>query len=99
MWRTTININDYFSSMKLNYYYNSLHPEVASPGGINDTDMLEIGNGEGCLMMSMRTTLLCGVLRNLLNDWGANLAKLKNRMLSIIKNTELIGMDQDTPGR
>ena len=44
-WRTTGDIENNFGSMKYNFYQNNQHPEVAGPGGWNDPDMLEIGNG------------------------------------------------------
>ena len=92
MWRTTIDIKDYFSSMKLNYYYNSLHPEAAGPGGFNDPDMLEIGNG-GMSDDEYEThfALWCFAKSPLI--LGADLGKLSNRLMSIIKNTELIGIN------
>lgn len=44
-WRTTGDIDNFWQSMKENYMRNALHPESAGPGGWNDPDMLEIGNG------------------------------------------------------
>lgn len=44
-WRTTKDIKNSFDSVKKCFLENALHPESAGPGGWNDPDMLEIGNG------------------------------------------------------
>lgn len=44
-WRTTTDIINEWGSIKANFIQNAFHPEIAGPGGWNDPDMLEIGNG------------------------------------------------------
>lgn len=44
-WRTTVDIADFWSSIERNFRINANRPEIAGPGGWNDPDMLEIGNG------------------------------------------------------
>ena len=44
-WRTTKDIKDRWTSMLYNLYLNNLWADYAGPGGWNDPDMLEVGNG------------------------------------------------------
>lgn len=44
-WRTSIDINDSWLSMKYNFFVNNYNSSAAGPGGWNDPDMLEVGNG------------------------------------------------------
>ena len=44
-WRTTQDIFDDFSSVEYNFKESQRHFERSGPGGWNDPDMLEIGNG------------------------------------------------------
>ena len=44
-WRTTGDIRPEWESIENIFYVNDKHPESAGPGGWNDPDMLEIGNG------------------------------------------------------
>ncbi|TYH59381.1 hypothetical protein ES332_D08G218600v1 [Gossypium tomentosum] len=44
-WRTTCDITDTWESMISRADQNELYAQYARPGGWNDPDMLEIGNG------------------------------------------------------
>ena len=44
-WRTTQDIFDDWASVEYNFLESQKHFEVAGPGGWNDPDMLEVGNG------------------------------------------------------
>ena len=44
-WRTTKDIRDRWTSMLYNLYLNNIWADYAGPGGWNDPDMLEVGNG------------------------------------------------------
>ncbi|KAJ8430777.1 hypothetical protein Cgig2_027855 [Carnegiea gigantea] len=44
-WRTTNDINDNWASMMSRADTNEVYAEFARPGGWNDPDMLEVGNG------------------------------------------------------
>ncbi|URE30797.1 alpha-galactosidase [Musa troglodytarum] len=44
-WRTTMDINDSWESMVSRVDQNEVYAEYARPGGWNDPDMLEVGNG------------------------------------------------------
>ncbi|CAL9146577.1 unnamed protein product [Musa hybrid cultivar] len=44
-WRTTFDINDSWESMVSRADQNEVYAEHARPGGWNDPDMLEVGNG------------------------------------------------------
>jgi len=45
LWRTTGDIHDTYASMLSNFHKNVALADLAGPGGWNDPDMLEIGNG------------------------------------------------------
>ena len=53
-WRTTPDIYCAWQSIMDKFIRNDEHPEIAAPGGWNDPDMLEIGNG--CLTFTEERT-------------------------------------------
>lgn len=73
-------------------------PQNAGPGGWNDPDMLEIGNG-GMTAEEYRThmslwSLLCAPLL-----LGNDLRSITPETLAIVANAEVIAIDQDPLGR
>jgi alpha-galactosidase len=44
-WRTTMDIKGIWPSIQYNFINNEQSSKIAGPGGWNDPDMLEIGNG------------------------------------------------------
>ena len=44
-WRTTSDISGNWFSVWRNFVYNEIHANLSHPGGWNDPDMLEVGNG------------------------------------------------------
>lgn len=100
MWRTTHDIMAKWWSIV--HIYNRTLPlyEYASPSHINDPDMLEVGNGKltpeenkshFTLWCMMAAPLVLGNdIRTLLNE-----DKKSQIILSILKNKELIAIDQD----
>ena len=98
MWRTTKDVQDKYSSMVWNFTHNVAHDAQAGPGGWNDPDMLEIGNGgmstieyqsQFSLWSEMAAPLIAG------ND----LATMSATTLSILTNGAVIAVDQDSLGR
>ncbi|TMD86284.1 MAG: glycoside hydrolase family 27 protein [Chloroflexi bacterium] len=98
LWRTAPDIQDRYSSMIGNFIHNVKHYEHAGPGGWNDPDMLEVGNGgmsvteyqsQFSLWAEMAAPLIAG------ND----LATMSALTKSILTNQAVIAVDQDPLGR
>jgi alpha-galactosidase len=98
LWRTTGDIHDTYSSMLANFHSNVQLASLAGPGGWNDPDMLEIGNGgmtnaeyqaEFSLWSEMAAPLIAGT--DLVNATPATLALYTNRAV--------IAVDQDPLGQ
>ena len=96
-WRTTGDSSDNWRSMKSNYMQNALHPESAGPGGWNDPDMLEIGNG-GLTVSEERSHFALWAFAKAPLIIGCDLSKISDSSLSILKNKNLIAVNQDTIG-
>lgn len=96
-WRTTNDISDNWDSMISRADQNEVYAEYARPGGWNDPDMLEIGNGgmtkdENVVHFSLwaisKAPLLIGCdVRNTTKD-----------IIDIIANKEAIAINQDKLG-
>jgi alpha-galactosidase len=97
LWRTTDDIRDnYYTMAFFGFGQNGLE-KYAGPGGWNDPDMLEIGNGgmdeeESRSQMSLWCILAAPLLM------GADVTKLNPTMLAILTNPEVIAVDQDPAG-
>jgi alpha-galactosidase len=103
MWRTTGDISDTFASMVSIVNANDQYAADAGPGGWNDPDMLEIGNGgmtrtedesEFSLWAEMAAPLIMGT--NLVSPAGG--AQQQAYDLSIFGNRQVIAVDQDPLG-
>ena len=96
-WRTTYDIGDNWNSMLKLARQNEKWWRRAGPGGWNDPDMLEIGNG-GMTYEEYKThfSLWCLMKAPLLI--GCDLTKVTDETLEILKNTEAIAINQDELG-
>lgn len=107
MWRTTHDIFPTWTSISALYSLTVKHYENAGPGGWNDPDMLEVGNGKltedenkvhFSLWCMMAAPLMLGNdIRKLVD--GNNNAVEGNSVLKIVTNKQLIAIDQDTLGK
>ncbi|MFE9405790.1 NPCBM/NEW2 domain-containing protein [Streptomyces sp. NPDC006530] len=97
-WRTTGDISDSWSSMINIAHQNQPLAPYAGPGGWNDPDMLEVGNG-GMTDTEYRThfSLWSQMAAPLLI--GSDLRAPSAATLAILKNTDVIAVDQDPLGR
>nr|WP_260848701.1 NPCBM/NEW2 domain-containing protein [Streptomyces sp. SLBN-118] len=97
-WRTTGDISDSWSSMIGIAHQNQGLAPYAGPGAWNDPDMLEVGNG-GMTDTEYRThfSLWAQMAAPLLI--GSDLRSASAATLAILKNTDVIAVDQDTLGR
>ncbi len=107
LWRTTPDIKPVWASMIGIYEVNVRLYKHASIGCWNDPDMLEVGVGSltteenrthFTLWCMMAAPLILGNdVRKFVNDDGS--LDTDNKILNILKNTELIAIDQDSRGK
>lgn len=107
MWRTTHDIMPMWKSVVLLYDFTIKKYAAAGPGGWNDPDMLEVGNGKlsedenrahFSLWCMMAAPLMLGNdIRKFVD--GNNNAVEGNSALKIVTNKQLIAIDQDTLGK
>ncbi|MET7616179.1 NPCBM/NEW2 domain-containing protein [Streptomyces sp. NPDC005408] len=97
-WRTTGDISDSWSSMIGIAHQNQGLAPYAKPGAWNDPDMLEVGNG-GMTDTEYRThfSLWAQMAAPLLI--GSDLRSASAATLAILKNTDVIAVDQDSLGK
>ncbi|KAG5402949.1 hypothetical protein IGI04_009068 [Brassica rapa subsp. trilocularis] len=86
-WRTTSDINDSWLSMLANADMNEFYAEHARPGGWNDPDMLEVGNGG----MTKDEYIVH------FSIW-ANPRNMTKETMEIVANKEVIAINQDSHG-
>lgn len=100
MWRTTHDIFPNWTSITTIYKWNMRHYKYAKPGHVNDPDMLEVGNGKlspeenkshFTLWCMMAAPLVLGNDVRQLTDGS----KKSQVLLSILKNDDMIAIDQD----
>jgi len=98
LWRTTPDSQDRYSSMLWNFTHTVSQFRQAGPGGWNDPDMLEVGNGgmtaaeyrsQFSLWAEMAAPLIAG------ND----LTSMSGVTTEILTNQAVIAVDQDPLGR
>ena len=96
-WRTGHDIGDKFSSMFSDLSINNAWATVGAPGGFNDADMLEVGN-TGLTISEQRVhfALWCMVKSPLLI--GSDVRSIAADSLALLKNKELIAVNQDPLG-
>ncbi|MEU6852227.1 NPCBM/NEW2 domain-containing protein [Actinacidiphila alni] len=97
-WRTTGDISDSWSSMIGIAHQNQQLAPYAKPGAWNDPDMLEVGNG-GMTDTEYRThfSLWSEMAAPLLI--GSDIRSASAATLAILKNTDVIAVDQDPLGK
>ncbi len=98
LWRTTGDIVDRWDSMIDILDKNRELAKYAGPGGWNDPDMLEVGNG-GMTTEEYRThfSLWCMMAAPLMA--GNDLGNMAPETKEILTNSELIALDQDKLGK
>ena len=106
LWRTTHDIKPFWASMLTIYEMNVRLYKYAQPGSWNDPDMLEVGVGKlnmeenkthFSLWCMMAAPLILGNdIRKFINPDGT--VDEDNKVLEILKNKELIAIDQDKRG-
>jgi len=96
-WRTTGDINASFGSMLSIFHSNVGLASYAGPGAWNDPDMLEIGNGMTTTEQQSEFSLWSEMAAPLIS--GTNIANASGTTLSILTNSRVIAVDQDSLGK
>ncbi len=96
LWRTTGDINASFSSMLSNFHTNVGLSQYAGPGGWNDPDMLEVGNGMSFTEDRSEFSLWAEMAAPLIA--GTDLRTASPATLSLYGNKDVIAVDQDPLG-
>ncbi|XP_047978278.1 alpha-galactosidase 1-like isoform X2 [Salvia hispanica] len=96
-WRTTNDIADNWDSMISRADQNEVYAEYARPGGWNDPDMLEVGNGgmtkdEYIIHFSLWAISKAPLLV------GCDVRNVTKETMEIITNKEVIAVNQDKLG-
>ena len=96
-WRTTGDIKDNWNSMVANFYANSQRASAAAPGGWNDPDMLEVGNG-GMTNTEYTTHFSLWAMVKAPLIIGCDLGSASQATLNILGNSDVIALNQDRLG-
>ncbi|WP_189788700.1 glycoside hydrolase family 27 protein, partial [Streptomyces capitiformicae] len=98
MWRTSGDIADTYASFLANYRSNVNLAAYAGPGGWNDPDMLETGNG-GMTATEYRSqfSLWAQMAAPLIS--GSKIIGASQETLSILTNKAVIAVNQDPLGK
>ncbi|MFE5581885.1 NEW3 domain-containing protein [Kitasatospora sp. NPDC056531] len=97
LWRTTGDIDASFGRMLDIFHANAKLADAAGPGGWNDPDMLEVGNGMTATEDRAHFSLWAEMAAPLIA--GTDLRKASADTLAIYGNTEVIAVDQDRLGK
>ncbi|KAG6556475.1 hypothetical protein Mapa_002420 [Marchantia paleacea] len=96
-WRTTEDIKDNWKSMTKIADENDKWADFAGPGGWNDPDMLEVGNG-GMTMDECRSHFSVWALMKAPLLIGCDVRNMSAEVLEILSNKEVIDVNQDPLG-
>ncbi|WP_037315764.1 NPCBM/NEW2 domain-containing protein [Amycolatopsis orientalis] len=97
LWRTTGDIKDNWARMLQLMKQNAPLDAYAGPGRWNDPDMLEVGNG-GMTTAEYRTHFALWSMMAAPLLIGADLRKVPAEHFDILRNEEIIAIDQDRKG-
>ncbi|MDL5366317.1 glycoside hydrolase family 27 protein [Xanthomonas sp. NCPPB 2654] len=97
LWRTTGDIEDSYAKMASIGFDRNGDPADAGPGGWNDPDMLEVGNG-GMSVDEYRTHMALWALSAAPLLLGNDLRQMTPATLAILRNREVLAIDQDALG-
>ncbi|XP_058097776.1 alpha-galactosidase 1-like isoform X1 [Magnolia sinica] len=96
-WRTTNDISDNWQSMVSRADMNEVYADLARPGGWNDPDMLEIGNGGMTNDEYIAHFSLWAISKAPLLI-GCDVRNMTKETMAIIGNKEVIEINQDPLG-
>jgi alpha-galactosidase len=96
-WRTTGDIAPNYTSMLNIFHANVGLANYAGPGGWNDPDMLEVGNGMSVTEDRAHFSLWAEMAAPLIA--GNNITNASSTTLSVLTNSRVIAVDQDPLGK
>ena len=96
-WRTTEDINDNWNSMIRIIEINNRWYKYAGPGGWNDPDMLEVGNG-GMNLEEYKTHFGLWAISKAPLIIGCYITNMSKEIKDILTNPEVIAINQDSLG-
>jgi alpha-galactosidase len=97
LWRTTGDITDQYATMAAIGFEKNGNALHAGPGGWNDPDMLEVGNG-GMSEDEYRTHMTLWAMSAAPLLMGHDLRQTHPAMLKLLTNREVLAVDQDIKG-
>src|SRR3954452_8152837 len=97
LWRTTGDIQNNFGSMLNIFHQNVGLAAYAGPGQWNDPDMLEVGNGMSATEDRAHFSLWAEMAAPLIA--GTNIPNASATTLSIMTNSRVVAVDQDSLGK
>ncbi|WP_230596769.1 glycoside hydrolase family 27 protein [Xanthomonas albilineans] len=97
LWRTTGDIEDTYAKMAANGFDHNGDPADAGPGGWNDPDMLEVGNG-GMSEDEYRTHLALWAMSAAPLLLGNDLRQMTPVTVALLRNRAVLAIDQDALG-
>ena len=92
-WRTAADIQPTFASILRQIDNIKALRKYCAPGHVNDLDMMQIGNGLSYEEEKSHFAMWCMMSTPLMLD--CDLTKIPQETLAILKNNELISLDQD----
>ncbi|CAN1846298.1 unnamed protein product [Linum perenne] len=96
-WRTTGDISDHWDSMIARADKNDKWASYAGPGGWNDPDMLEVGNG-GMSTEEYRSHFSLWAIAKSPLILGCDVTSMSPDTVKILSNKEVIAVNQDKLG-
>ena len=97
LWRTTGDIADHWNSFLRILDASATHARAAGPGGWNDPDMLEVGNG-GMSAGEYRAHFSLWAIMAAPLIAGNDIRGMSDTTRDILTNREVIAVDQDSLG-
>ena len=97
-WRTTGDISDNWNSMLKIIDLNDQWYNYSGPGGWNDPDMLEVGNG-GMTLTEYKTHFSLWAISKAPLLIGCDITKMTEDIKKILTNSEVIAINQDSLGQ
>lgn len=96
-WRTTNDISDNWESMVSRADQNEVYADLARPGGWNDPDMLEVGNG-GMKKNEYIVHFSIWAISKAPLIIGCDITTITKDTMEILGNAEVIAVNQDSLG-
>ncbi len=96
-WRTTLDITDDWNEMLKIIDINDQSYKYAGPGGWNDPDMLEVGNG-GMTTTEYKTHFSLWAISKAPLLIGCDITNMSQEIKDILTNPEVIAVNQDPLG-